>query len=230
MIISMKRVMSLIFAVGAVTAGCQSGSSTPGDASVDQRSDGGDHGSSGGQGGTGGGATGGGGGAGPGTGGVGGGGVQPGLDACFAGLRAGQGAYQVATKASADKSYRMRLALETADRLGTSGTKAWRAFRFGLETPTGNVCITDEQALLDAYQVTHHNCADVMTVAVKSVRYVIEQPDTMVDYENPTIWTRPGTLKVFVDDQMVGNSIHLETVSCDRTADAEGRCYSGGPC
>jgi len=203
---------------------------------MDQRSDGGRGAEGGGGlagGGAGGSATGGGGtggGGGSATGGLGGGGGQPGLDACFAGLRAGEGLYQVATKASADKSYRMRLALETADRLGTSGTKPWRAFRFGLETPTGNVCITDEQALLDAYQVSHHNCSDVMTVAVKSVRYVIEQPDTTVDYENLSLWTRPGTLKVFVDDQMVGNPIRLETVSCDRTPDPEGRCHSGGPC
>jgi hypothetical protein len=152
------------------------------------------------------------------------------VDECFEGLRDGEGSFQDATKESVDGLYCMRLALETADRSGTSGTSPWSAFRFALETPDGNICITDEGVLADALMVTHHNCADVLTISSGDRRYVIDNPDSAVDYGDPNSWRRPATLTLFEGDTMIGEPIRLDTVSCNDTSDAEQRCISGGPC
>ncbi|MCG5051462.1 MAG: hypothetical protein KA712_00730 [Myxococcales bacterium] len=121
--------------------------------------------------------------------------------------------------------YRMRLALETAGRFGTSGTRPWSVYRVALQTPDGNVCITDESALGTAYQGSRHNCSDKLTLTVGSKRYVIDNPDTAVDVVDPTTWGRPATLTIFVNNQSVGGPVRLDTVACHG-----GICGSGGPC
>jgi len=155
--------------------------------------------------------------------------LSPSIDDCFKGLRAGVGNFQDATKASSDRRYRMRLALETGDRIGTSGSYAWSAFRFALETPEGVVCVTDEAALATTYVNTHHNCADVLTVTAGDRRYVIQSPDSAIDYGDPTVYRRPGTLTIFSGAQPIGAAIRLDTASCNQ-ASADGKCRSGGPC
>jgi hypothetical protein len=150
------------------------------------------------------------------------------IDDCFKGLRAGVGWFQDATKASIDKRYRMRLALDTGDRVGTSGTFGWAAYRLALETPDSVVCV-QEAALANAYQVTHHNCMDVLTVVVGDRKYVIQNPDSAIDYVDPNAWRRPATLTIFVGAQPIGPAVRLDTTSCN-LAGLDGKCRSGGPC
>jgi hypothetical protein len=151
------------------------------------------------------------------------------VDECFAGLRKLQGGFQDATSASSDGKYKMRLALETGDRGGTSGSYAWAAVRFALETPDGNVCVTDEAALSKAYAATHHNCMDVLTVTSGSRTYRIDNPDAAADYANPMAWRRSGTLRITTGAQPVG-PIMLQTQKCNAAQAAGPACMSGGPC
>jgi hypothetical protein len=146
------------------------------------------------------------------------------LDECFAGLRTLAGSLQVATRASTDGRYRMRLALETGDRGGTSGSYAWEAIRFGIEGPEGRVCV-DEAALAGAYKGSHHNCSDVLTVTAEGRRYVVQNPDSARDYTDTSKWRRLARLTVSTGSTMTAGPIELATVSCDR-----GSCTSGGPC
>jgi hypothetical protein len=150
------------------------------------------------------------------------------LDQCFAGLRPLQGSAQIATRASADGKYRMRLALETADRGGTSGSYGWAAIRVGITGPEGNVCI-DEADLAKAYVGSHHNCADVLTVTADGRRYVVSNPDTTVSYADKTKWDRLAHLTVFSGATMTAGPIELPTVACDKGG-SDGLCRSGGPC
>jgi hypothetical protein len=152
------------------------------------------------------------------------------LEACFANLRETVGSFQDATKASPDGDYTVRLALETGDGFGTSGTKAWYAFRLGIETPEGTICVTDEVALKEGYTGSHHNCGDVLEVTVDDVRYVIENPDSAADYVDPETWRRPGELTIYENDVQVGEPIRLDTVSCNDTSEGDDLCRSGGPC
>jgi hypothetical protein len=147
------------------------------------------------------------------------------VDECFAGLRMLKGAMQDATSASADGKYRMRLALETADRGGTSGSYGWAAIRFALETPDGSVCVTDESALAKAYVGSHHNCMDVLTVTSGARTYVIRNPDAASDYVDKTKWRRYGSLAVLMGGAMIAGPITLQTAKCNTTT-----CSSGGPC
>ena len=149
------------------------------------------------------------------------------LDECFAGLRTLGASFQVATRASSDGRYRMRLALETGMSGGTSGTLAWSAVRFGLEGPEGRVCVADEKALAAAgvYAGSHHNCNDVLTVTAEGRRYVVQNPDSARDYADPTRWRRLARLTVWNGATMIAGPIDLPTVACDR-----GTCSSGGPC
>ena len=126
--------------------------------------------------------------------------------------------------------YRMRLALETAGRFGTSGTRPWSAFRVALQTPEGNVCLTDETALAMAYQGSRHNCSDKLTLTVGNKRYVIDNPDTAIDVNDPTSWVRPATLTIFVNNQIVGTPVRLDTVACHASSNTPVQCRSGGPC
>ena len=147
-------------------------------------------------------------------------GAGPTLDTCFAGLRAAQGDFQIVTKASANGTIRYRLAVETADRFGTSGTKPWGAFRFGIETPDGNVCVNQEAALATAYKGSRHNCSDSFEVTTGGRRYVIQGPDADATRAS-------STLNVFDGATMVLGPITLTTSACTGRSNP---CKSGGPC
>jgi hypothetical protein len=147
------------------------------------------------------------------------------VDECFVGLRALEGSSQDATRASADGKYKMRLALETADRGGTSGSYAWAAVRFALQTPDGNVCITDEAALGKTYMGSHHNCMDVLTVNSGGHTYAIQNPDSASDYVDKTKWRRNGSLTISMGGTMTAGPITLLTTRCNSAT-----CASGGPC
>jgi len=153
------------------------------------------------------------------------------VDDCFVGLRMLRGGFQDATRVSPDGKYRMRLALETADRGGTSGSYAWQAIRFALETPDGNVCITDEAALANAYAATHHNCMDVLTVSSGGRTYRIDHPDSAADYANPMVWRRDATLTVLMGATTIAGPMTLQSTKCNAAnRTGPGACTSGGPC
>jgi hypothetical protein len=153
------------------------------------------------------------------------------VDECFTGLRALKGGFQDATRTSPDGKYRMRLALETGDRGGTSGSYAWAAVRVALETPDGNVCITDETALAKSYTASHHNCMDVLTIEAGGKSYVIQHPDTAADYADPTQQRRDGSLTISMVGQMLAGPIVLHTTKCNlANRTGPGACTSGGPC
>ncbi|HEY0714724.1 MAG TPA: hypothetical protein VGF45_18730 [Polyangia bacterium] len=143
------------------------------------------------------------------------------LDACFAGLRAGRGSVQVGNKASADGKYRTRLALETADRIGTSGTKPWVAFRFGIETPEGVVCVKDEATLAAAYKGSRHNCTDTFDITAEGRRFLITNPE--IDPTKPK-----SKLTIFTGTTMTAGPIELTNGAC--MSNTGGTCTSGGPC
>jgi hypothetical protein len=147
------------------------------------------------------------------------------VDECFVGLRALKGSSQDATRASADGKYKMRLALETADRGGTSGSYAWAAVRFALQTPDVSICVTDESALASAYMSSHHNCMDVLTVSSGGRSYVVRTPDSAVDYVDKTKWRRDGSLTISMGGAMTAGPITLLTTRCNSAT-----CNSGGPC
>jgi hypothetical protein len=142
----------------------------------------------------------------------------PTLDACFTGLRAAEGFFQIATKASADGRYRVRLALETANRVGTSGTSGWGAFRFGIETPAGNVCVTDAAALATAYKGSLHNCKDTFDLTAAGRRFLITAPDT--DATHPI-----SRLTIFMGATMLDGPIELINGTCTSNFPT---CRSGG--
>jgi hypothetical protein len=144
----------------------------------------------------------------------------PTVDACFAGLRAAVGSFQIGTKASADGKYRVRLALETGNRFGTSGSQPWAAFRFAIETPDGNLCVKEEPALAQAYKGTLHNCGDTFELTVAGRRYLIAYPDT--DPSRPQ-----SSLKIFMGTTMVAGPIGLANGACMAGV---AQCRSGGPC
>jgi hypothetical protein len=152
------------------------------------------------------------------------------LEDCFDGLRDAVGSFQDATKESADGSYRMRAALETADRIGTSGTAPWFPIAFGIETPEGVVCFNDESELQTGYSLSHHNCDDSLVLMDGDRRYEISNPDTANDYVIPDLWHRPSTLTIYENDQIVGEPVRLDTVSCNASNFGDGLCRSGGPC
>jgi hypothetical protein len=154
-----------------------------------------------------------------------GGNAGVGLDACFAGLRAGRGSFQLATKASADGKVRMRIALETGDRFGTSGSYAWEPIRLGLEVDGTNVCVTSEAELAAAYTGTRHNCGDALDITVDGRRYLIRNPDTRTG----AVGRDMTSVSVFMGTATVLGPTMLTTSSC--TTKITGMsCLSGGPC
>jgi hypothetical protein len=144
------------------------------------------------------------------------------LEECFQDLRDGVGTYQDATKVSMDGAYRFRMALETADRFGTSGTVPWLPYRFAIATPNGSVCVTDETALAAAYTGSHHNCEDTFSWTDGGVRYEIEHPDTAVD--------RPSSLNIYEGQNLIAGPIRLDLETCHFSNGPNDECRSGGPC
>lgn len=152
------------------------------------------------------------------------------LDDCFDGLHEAVGSFQDATKESSDGEYRLRLALETGDNFGTSGSYPWQPMRLAIQTPEGVICVDDSALLKQGYTTTHHNCDDTLVVMVGTARYEIQNPDSASDYVDPEAWRRPSTLTIYESDVAVGDPIRLDTVSCNDTSFEDGLCRSGGPC
>lgn len=144
------------------------------------------------------------------------------LEECFQGLRDGVGTYQDATKVSMGGEYRFRLALETADRFGTSGTVPWLPYRFAIDTPDGSVCVTEETALMNAYTGSHHNCDDTFSWTDGALRYEIGHPDTAVD--------RPSSLTIYEGQDVIAGPIRLDLETCHFSNGPNDECRSGGPC
>jgi hypothetical protein len=150
------------------------------------------------------------------------GGSGDGIESCFAGLRPLQGISQIPTRENFGEQIRLRLALETADRISTSGTFPWAAVRLGLEIDGILICL-DEAALASAYELSLHNCADVLTFESGGQRYEITDPD------------EPGgeagmSLTVFSGASPVRGPIPLTTTVCVAGGSAITQCRSGGPC
>ena len=59
------------------------------------------------------------------------------IESCFADLRTLDGISQISTRENVGAQIRLRLALETADRVSTSGTFPWAAVRLGLARSMG---------------------------------------------------------------------------------------------
>ena len=96
------------------------------------------------------------------------------LAQCFEGLRPLQGSFIRATKRSADGKVQVGLAVETADRFGTSGTAPFALVRFAIVADGKMACVTSPPA--GAYKVSHHNCKDTASVTVEDVRYDLSEP------------------------------------------------------
>jgi hypothetical protein len=100
------------------------------------------------------------------------------LDQCFEGLRPLQGWFIRTSKRSADGKVQFRMAVETADRFGTSGTSPFAMVRFAIVADGKTACLTSPPA--GAYKVTHHNCKDTATITVDDRRYEISDPVSLV--------------------------------------------------
>jgi hypothetical protein len=77
---------------------------------------------------------------------------------------------------------------------------------------------------------THHNCMDVLTIIVGDRKYVIQNPDSAIDYGDPNVWRRPASLTIFSGATMIAGPIRLDTVACNKSSETDARCRSGGPC
>ncbi len=156
-----------------------------------------------------------------------GGNASPGLDTCFAGLRMGRDSYQIATKVSADGKVRLRIALETDGRIGTSGTYGWLPYRLALEVDGTNVCISDEAQINSPtfYMGSRHNCTDKLVINAGGRRYEITGPDTRTVPPARSA----ATLSVFSGASRVLGPVTLTTTTCV-TRVSGAACMSGGPC
>lgn len=155
-----------------------------------------------------------------------GGGNTPGrnLDECFAGFPGpvSFAKQMVATKASADGKVRFRIALDTKDFVGTSGTFPWSLVRFAIEAEGSTVCLTAAAALSTAYKGTHHNCMDTASITgADGVRYEIKAPDRTT-----------ATISAFRGATMLWGPVMVSDTMCVmKTATMTfPQCQSGGPC
>jgi hypothetical protein len=132
---------------------------------------------------------------------------------------------QISTKSSADGKVRFRVALESGDGAGTSGTIRWLPFRLAIETPTARVCVTEEAALQAGYEGSRHNCSDQLVVTVDASRYQIDAPDT--DLRGGP--DQASSLSAFSGATRVLGPVPLTNVTCTSNAPSK-ICASGGPC
>jgi hypothetical protein len=174
------------------------------------------------------GASGGGSGGAAGDGGAGGGGAGgagdsgDSIESCFAGLRPLDGISQISTRENVGAQIRLRLAIETADRVSTSGTFPWAAVRLGLEIDGLLICL-DEASLASAYELSLHNCVDGLAFEAGGLRYEITEPD------EPS-GAAGVSLTVFSGATPVRGPIQLTTTACVAGGSAIVQCRSGGPC
>lgn len=140
------------------------------------------------------------------------------LESCFVGLPAQVGVQMIATKSTADGRVRLRIALDTEDRGGTSGTLGWGLIRLAVEVDGDVACITDRSAL--RYTGSHHNCSDTATGKAGTTTYSLAAPDRAT-----------ATLTIESNGSSVGPYTLTDT-ACAMwwSAGAQITCRSGGPC
>jgi hypothetical protein len=143
------------------------------------------------------------------------------IDTCFQGLRELEGSSQVSTRENAGEQVRLRLALETADSIGTSGSYPWAPVRLALEIDGALICL-DEAALAGTYQGSHHNCSDVLSFGHEGKTYEIAPPDSRA--------LAGATLTVSSNGSVVRGPVTLEGIECVGGGRASTECRSGGPC
>jgi hypothetical protein len=142
------------------------------------------------------------------------------LDQCFAGLPAPVAVQNVDSKASADGRTHVRIALDTGDRIGTSGTYPWEIVRFGLVRDGAGVCVTTPAGLM--YKTTHHNCGDTATVTAGGVRYELTAPDRATTRVSAFMSMGAGSTMLY-------GPVELTRTGCASNRPG-GACMSGGPC
>lgn len=140
------------------------------------------------------------------------------LDDCFTGLPAPEGTQMVATKSSSNGRYRIRIALDTEDRFGTSGTIPWAMIRLGVEIDGIVTCITNRASL--GYVVSHHNCDDTAAATLGTTSYALAAPD------------RSTTELTINNGVSTVGPIVLTDTACvmARPIGPSLQCSSGGPC
>ncbi len=140
------------------------------------------------------------------------------LESCFAGLPAQVGAQMIATKSTADGRVRMRIALDTEDRGGTSGTYGWGLIRLAVEVDGVVSCMADRSAL--SYKPSHHNCNDTATGSSGTTTYAITAPD------------RPTATLTIESNGVTAGPYTLDDTACAMwwSAGAQITCRSGQPC
>jgi hypothetical protein len=144
------------------------------------------------------------------------------IESCFADLRTLDGRSQISTRENVGEQIRLRLALETADRVSTSGTFPWAAVRLGLEIDGLLICL-DEVTLAGAYELSLHNCVDILAFEAGGQRYEITEPD------EPS-GAAGVSLTVFSGASPVRGPLPLATTACVAGGSAILECRSGGPC
>jgi hypothetical protein len=142
------------------------------------------------------------------------------IDSCFQGLRPLEGSSQISTRENAGEQIRLRLALETADRGGTSGTYAWGPVRLALEIDGTLICL-DEAALAGTYQGSRHNCDDVLSFDHDGKTYEMVPPASR--------GVEGTTLTVSSNGSVVRGPLTLDGVECVGGG-LSTDCRSGGPC
>jgi len=124
----------------------------------------------------------------------------------------------IATKRSADGRLRVRLALDTQDLFGTTGTMPWRLVRLGVEVDGAVSCITEPAQL--TYVGSHHNCSDKASATSGRWSFELRGPDRST-----------ALLTVREDGTVVHDTVELTDESCSSTTPiGPETCRSGGPC
>lgn len=134
------------------------------------------------------------------------------LDSCFANLPAPEGVQLVATKRNSSGTVRIRILLDTQDRMGLG--YGWGLLRFGAEVNGRVTCITDKTQL--SYKPSQHNCTDTASAAAGTLRFELGSPSVS-----------PTTLTIF-DGAVQTHSEALTDVSC--AASGRTTCPNNGPC
>lgn len=140
------------------------------------------------------------------------------LESCFVGLRAQVGAQMIATKSTADGRVRMRIALDTEDRMGTSGSYGWDLIRLAVEVDSVVTCMTD-RTMLD-YTGSHHNCSDKAIAQSGTATYTVAAPD------------RPTATLTIESNGTARGPYTLTDTTCTMSMSpgVPITCRSGGPC
>lgn len=134
------------------------------------------------------------------------------LDSCFADLPAAVGTQLIATKRNSSGTIRIRILLDTENRMGLG--YAWGLLRFGAEVNGRVTCITDRKQL--NYIPSRHNCTDMASATAGTLRFNLDWPSVS-----------PTRLNIF-DGAVQTFGEMVTDVSC--TASGRPSCPSNGPC